>query len=119
MDGLTVVAAARRLLWALADGSVGRRLWLWTSWPRAGGVFCPARLRPGVWERAVEVRWEPRDCWIGLFYEADVFEPGDYLVPGMPRTRALDFYACLVPTLVLHVYFRRAARGRTPVEVVA
>lgn len=88
------------MLWALVEGYFGRRLALWTSW-RIGD-----ELRPGVWERGFEIKWEPRDLWIGLYYTGEQASPRCGC-PDAVVDDCLDFYLCVVPTLVFHLYFRR------------
>lgn len=34
------------------------------------------------------LRWEPRDCWVGLFWDR--------------RANGMHWYVCLVPCVVLH-----------------
>lgn len=46
----------------------------------------------------LRVRWEPRDLWVGVFWDRDRLPFGGWI---------LDVYLCVVPTLPLHVRWRR------------
>lgn len=49
---------------------------------------------------AFECKWEPRDCWVGLFWDQRTSETGEV-------TRHV--YICPLPTLLLHWSWRRYA----------
>lgn len=44
--------------------------------------------------------WEPRDLWIGLYWDAHT---NDYPRWRPWRSPLYDVYVCLIPCLVLHV----------------
>jgi len=50
--------------------------------------------------------WEPRDCWLGLFWDRTE-DPGD------PRRQAFILYVCIVPCLPVCLVVPRA-RSRWP-----
>lgn len=46
----------------------------------------------------IEFLWEPRDLWVGLYWDVIKETDDDYLVYSDTH-----LYFCLIPTLVLHV----------------
>lgn len=55
----------------------------------------------------VRIRFEPRDCWIGVFWrwtcpvhDAEAIEPG-----GLRYKKVWDVYICLVPMLPVHIHW--------------
>lgn len=49
-----------------------------------------------------EFKFEPRDIWIGVFWQTDTV----FKVPGKEGELEITFYICIVPMLVLIVTFR-------------
>jgi hypothetical protein len=51
----------------------------------------------------IELKFEPRDLWVGLFWDrrsAGLWQP-------MRTEYSTHFYVCVIPTLVVHVWFTR------------
>lgn len=64
---------------------------------------------------AVQVQWEPRDLWVGVFWRFDRWKSQN---TGWDRHHgewianpwSLHAYICLVPLLPIHVYVMRTVR---------
>jgi hypothetical protein len=89
-------------LWRLAEGRSRRRLIQHMSWWPFRGAW--RALRPGEWEWAAALEWEIRDLWVGAYVKAELMEP---CCANGAWMRCVDVYVCPLPTLVVHVWFRR------------
>lgn len=74
---------------------------------------------------SVRVKWEPRDLWVGVFWDRGWQYPTDWIREGHARhmlkflppdqvsgmARRLDVYVCLVPCLPIHFTWASVERG--------
>lgn len=87
------IQTLRRIRWRRATGATGaaplgnKRLGPRPA-PGHPAATRPAPRRPGAYRPTWEVRFEPRDLWVGVFWDR--------------RLDGFHVYVCPLPTLVIH-----------------
>jgi len=65
-----------------------------------GGLFAVTVFEAG------ELDFEPRDLWVGVFWDYRRVEPESNVWDGGPWRWRLHVYICPLPTIVLRLVFR-------------
>lgn len=66
---------------------------------------------------AVQIQWEPRDLWVGVFWQfhrwhAQITGSDNKHGTYIARPWSLHVYLCIVPLLPIHVYVERTVRPK-------
>lgn len=79
------------------NGMAGRVL-AFLGWPCEFGYHCSYKHYWACGHRRMgEIKFEPRDLWVGLYWDR--------------KRDSLHFYVCPVPTLVIHLWSGEYYRG--------
>jgi hypothetical protein len=68
-------------------------------------------MRLGKRPRWVTIHWEPRDCWIGVYWTWKA--TGYHTAYGLVRWE-WHLYVCLVPCLPIHLIWGQVEREDAP-----